>query len=92
MRLPERRDLDITPFDWGDIYRADEVRKTKRLMNYGQADLEKDWELAVSLAFLSSRPDNRTDWQPMLDACFVRIYAYLANHPEGRPWQSRAVK
>ena len=92
MRLPERRDLDITPFDWGDVYRADEVRKTKRLMTYGQAEFEKDWELAVSLAALSSRRNNRTDWKPMLDGCFVRIHAYMANNPEARPWQSEAVK
>lgn len=86
-RLPERLDLDITPFSYGDTYRAAEVRKAKSLMRYDQASFEKDWELAVALAFLMARPDNRVDWTAMLEDCFTRIYAYMANNPEELPFK-----
>ena len=84
-RIPERTDTDIHLFEWADVYRAAEVKRTKQMMRYTQADFDKDWELCVSLAMLSARPENKTDWSAMMDDCFVRIHAYLALHPEVVP-------
>jgi hypothetical protein len=88
-RLSERTDCDIRIFDWGDTYRASEVRSMKRLMRYGRPEYEKDWELAISLAVIMSLPETKADFGPMLDRCFMRIHAYIANHPDDLPFEYR---
>ncbi len=88
-RLPERTDCDIRLFDWGDTYRAAEVRDMKHLMRYGRAEFEKDWELAVALALIMASPSTTADFSPMLDECFMRIHAYVAIHPNELPFESR---
>lgn len=85
-RIPERTDCDIHLFEWGDIYRAEKVRDAKRLMRYGQAEFEEDWNLAVALAILMARPNNNADFTNMLEDCWTRMHAYMANNPDARPW------
>ena len=86
-RLPERTDRDMRLFDWGDVYMAAEVRRTKRLMSYGRAQFEQDWEEALALAVIMANPTSTADFAPMLDDCFMRIHAYMANHPDEFPFE-----
>jgi hypothetical protein len=68
--------MDVTEY-----HKSVEVSKMRRLMRYGQAEFEEDWNLSIALARLMAMGD-KPHFEAMLDSCFQRILAYNANEPE----------
>jgi hypothetical protein len=67
-----------------DYKRAVEVSKMRQLMKYGQAQFEEDWKVAQALALLIA--GGSENLEPMLDECFQRILAFMANDKYARPF------
>lgn len=70
-------------------YRSVEVSKIRKYMRYGDREFAEDWESAIAVAKLMARKGEheRVDHlQIILDSCFQRIEAYLANNPDERPF------
>jgi hypothetical protein len=62
------------------------ILKARKLMKYGQAQFEKDWEEVCALAVLMAEKETR--WRRKLfEAAWVRIHAYLLNNPDARPFK-----
>jgi hypothetical protein len=65
---------------------AVEIGRLRKLMRYGQADFEEDWNVALALAVLMATGRNAEKLEPMLNICMNRILAYLGNNPNARPF------
>ena len=70
--------------DVREYHQIVEMSKMRKLMRYGQADFEEDWNLAIALtAYLAN---GQSHFQNMFDSCMMRVNAYVANNPDARPF------
>ena len=62
------------------------VSKARQLMRYGPQQFKEDWDTAIALAQLMAIHGPLEGQKDQLESCFTRIYAYLANNPDARPF------
>lgn len=70
-------------------YRWTELLKLQQAMRYGPKEFKADWDTVIACAqMIGMRDQPQPHLETIVDSCFLRIEAYLGNHPENRPWEN----
>lgn len=80
------RRLRSLGIDVDEYRRSVKIARTRQLMKYGAEQFKEDWNTVIALAQMMAVQGELDHLRTIMEGCFMRIYAWLANNPEDRPW------